>query len=75
MIVVNFPNKMVEFGFINDIRVPVPKTRNSFLTLCKQFLPVNDYKRILCAIMDTDYYNESEHRIQRVVDSYFSFKE
>jgi len=61
------------FGFINDIRVTKPKSASEYQELLKQFLCQEDYEEVLICIMDSEYYNDAEKQIKKIVDSYFSF--
>lgn len=59
---------------IHGVPVQEPKTRADYLELCKQFLEPEDYKDILCGIMDKEHYDGLEDQLQHVIESYFSFK-
>lgn len=69
-------NDMLRYDVPNIAGVPVeePKTGEDFLELCKQFLEPDDYQDILCGIMDREHYDALEHQLQKIIDSYFSFK-
>jgi len=59
---------------IAGVPVEEPRTGKDFLELCKQFLEPDDYMDILCGIMDRDHYDGLERQLQKIIDSYFSFK-
>lgn len=59
---------------VAGIPVEEPKTGKDFLELCKQFLEPDDYQDVLCGIMDREHYDALERQLQKVIDSYFSFK-
>lgn len=63
----NYPN-------VAGVPVQEPKNRQDYLDLCKFFLDPEDYKDILCSIMDKEHYDAMEDKICKVVDAYFSFK-
>jgi hypothetical protein len=63
-----------KLGEINGVVVEHPQTCYEYLLLCKRFLTDNDYREVLCAIMDLDYYNKAEKQIQKVVDAYREFR-
>lgn len=50
-----------------------PKSKLEYLMLCKKVLEPDDYRDLLCAIMDAEIYNESEDEIKRITEKYFSF--
>lgn len=58
---------------VNGVPVDEPKTREDYLSLCKQFLDPSDYQEILCGIMDNEHYDALEPQLQQVINSYFSF--
>ena len=64
-----------EIDFIFETPVVKPRTSEEYLALCKKFLQRQDYERVMCCILDDQYYEDSEKYIQDVVDSYFSFPE
>ena len=59
---------------INGIPVKKPRNGKEYLDICKQFLEVEDYKEILCGIMDRQYYKELEKELQNIVDCYYAFE-
>ena len=67
-------NSRKSVGEINGVLVEHPQTCYEYLLLCKRFLPAEDYKQVLVAIMDIDYYNSSEPQIRDVVDRYREFR-
>lgn len=50
-----------------------PTNRVEFLAVCKMALTDDDYREILCGIMDPDIYDDAEKYIKGVVDAYYSF--
>lgn len=63
-----------ELHLLNDEHlVALPQTGEEYLQICKDTLPEQDYKNILCAIMDGEYYVELQDQMKKVVDSYYSF--
>ena len=72
--VVSFPDAYREYGFINGKRCRVPRCKEDYLHLCKEFLEAEDYEQILCGIMDYEYYlGIDEKQIKVIIDCYFSF--
>lgn len=67
--------KKIKFDVPNIMGVPVtqPRNRQEYLLLCKQHLDLDNYKEILCGIMDKDYFDTLDRRFQKVINSYFSF--
>jgi len=64
-----FPDTAVIAG----MTVKVPKSRGEYLLLLKKFLTEDDYERILCSIIDENYYSSSEKELQQCVDAYYGF--
>lgn len=63
-----------------DMRVGsvVPKstvTRNQYLITAKKTLTENDYKMLLLAILDEEYYNSYDELIRKAVNDYYSLGE
>lgn len=59
---------------IRGVPVQAPKTRDQYLSICKQFLTADQYRQILCAIFDKEIYDAAHEKIQCVVDCYYSFQ-
>lgn len=59
---------------INGVPVEEPKTRKQYLDVVKQFIDPEDYMHILCGIMDKEHYEGLERPLQKIIDSYYSFK-
>jgi len=59
---------------IKGVPVKQPKTGKEYLEVVKQFIEPEDYIDILCGIMDKEHYDALEHQLQKIIDSYFSFK-
>lgn len=51
--------------------VPTPRNKYEYLQICKEFLEENEYKDILCAIMDVEFYENLDSSYKKVVDSYY----
>lgn len=66
--VIEFPGKKEEEGEL------LAKNRNEHLNLCKMVLTEEDYRDVLCAIMDQEIYDALEQDIKNIVDTYFSYK-
>ena len=47
------------------------KTRREYLDLAKIHLTKEDYKGLLLAIMDPEYYGKSDDLIRRAADDYY----
>lgn len=62
-----------EMHVLNNNLVMLPQTGEEFLQVCKDTLTEEDYREILCAIMDGDYYVDLCNPLKKVVDSYYSF--
>lgn len=76
VIVTHIAEDLKNYSGPNIAGVPVkePETRQEYLYLCKQFLEIEDYQDILCGIMDKEHYDALENQLQKVIDSYFSFR-
>jgi hypothetical protein len=48
-----------------------PSCRNEYLAVCKDVLEPEDYKDILCAILDEDFYQKLEEPLQKIVRTYY----
>lgn len=51
--------------------VQKPRNADELLAICKRFLIDDDYRDILCGIMDLDFYAELEPDLKKLVDVYF----
>lgn len=47
------------------------RTRREYLDLAKKSLAKDDYEGLLLAIMDPDYYGNSDDLIRRAADDYY----
>lgn len=65
----------VEFVQVGDELVKKPRNSREYLALCKAKLTEEDYKKILCAVMDLEYYLQLESRLKGIVDAYCTFLE
>jgi len=70
--VIDFPGSTY---CINGHIVKKPVNRKEYLSLCKRFIPANEYEYILLAILDKEYYDEAVKEIKVIVDAYWCFKE
>ena len=68
------PFALNEIDTINGQAVKRPKTRKEYLQTCKRFLTDEDYRDILCGIMDEDIEAELEHPLQEIINRYFNFE-
>jgi len=50
-----------------------PTTRQQYLNICKDSLPVETYEEILCSILDREYYDRCEPEIKEIIHNYYSF--
>ena len=62
-----------EMGIIDGVPVVQPNCRAEYLDIVKRFLPEQEYVAVLCSILDQDYYEECEYRLNVVVDRYYQF--
>ena len=44
-----------------------------YLALCKKDLEDEDYRDVLCGIMDVEIYNELDLDLQRIVETYYTY--
>ena len=58
---------------INGVVFPTPMSRIEYLAVCKKFLTMEDYRDILCCIMDDSFFHDMDPALKRIIDSYFSF--
>lgn len=56
---------------IAGVQVDAPKTRFDYLDLCKQFLPENKYRDVLCGICDKEIYETLIPTLKKLVDNYY----
>lgn len=70
--VVQFPS--VEGRVINGRFIRQPKTGAEYLSICKELFPRPEYEGILLAIMDEEYYNMMDYKLQAVVKTYREFR-
>ena len=62
-----------ELHLLNGQYIALPQSGEEYLQVCKDTLPEDSYREILCAIMDGDYYVDLMEPLKKVVDSYYSF--
>ena len=43
----------------------------NYLAMCKKTLEDEDYRDVLCGIIDTEIYNELDKQLQDIVDIYY----
>lgn len=58
---------------VKGVKVQAPKTGKEYLAICKVFFEGDEYKAVLCGILDEDYYFDMEEPLRRIVDSYYAF--
>jgi hypothetical protein len=56
-------------GFVGPAKKDI--TGSEYLKAAKETLTENDYKMLLLAIMDEDYYNSYDGLIRKAVDDYY----
>ena len=74
----NTDNVDVYFGIVNDgaitntdvIGICCPK---EYLVMCKRDLEDEDYRDVLCGIIDIDIYYELDRDLQRIVETYYTY--
>jgi hypothetical protein len=74
----NTDNVDVYFGIVNDgaitntgvIDIFCPK---EYLVMCKRDLEDEDYRDVLCGIIDIDIYYELDRDLQRIVETYYTY--
>jgi len=74
-------NEDVYFGIVNDgvitntgvIDVSGYTHAKQYLLRCKNELEDEDYRDVLCGIMDVEIYNELEEDLQKIVETYYSW--
>lgn len=73
--IVKFPGtKQTPDRSIKGIAVAEPRNGKEYLDICKQFLEEEDYKDILCGIMDKQYYDDLEKELKKIVNCYYAFE-
>lgn len=50
-----------------------PTSKNELLQSCKRLLIEEDYRDVLCGIMDEDIFKEIDSDLQVIVENYFKF--
>ena len=68
--VIDFKPRRVVVTIGSEV-VQQPKNGDELLALCKRFLIDDDYRDILCGIMDLELYNELDPDLKKLVDIYF----
>lgn len=59
--------------FMEQFKFQRPRTRARFLQVCKTTLFGDTYEEVLCAILDTDYYDCSSKYVKKIVDGYYEY--
>lgn len=59
---------------IKGIPVKEPKYKVDYLPLCKQFLRNDEYRQILCGILDEEIYEILNPELQKIINCYFKLK-
>lgn len=72
MTIVDFKPKHLVIT-IGDQTVKWPTCRNELLSACKRFLIEDDYRDVLCGIMDIEIFKEIDCDLQAIVEAYHSF--
>ena len=54
--------------------VKEPRNGKEYLDICKEFIDPEDYKDILCGIMDREHYDGLEPELQKIIDCYYGFE-
>jgi hypothetical protein len=65
----------------NVIKFPIKNSdtlsynnRLEHLNSCKELLTEEDYRDVLCGVMDTEFYGSLEEDLKDIVDTYFQYK-
>ena len=64
--IIEFPTKLVLKGSY--------KNRQEYLMFCKEVLTEEDYRDVLCGIMDSAFYDSLEEDLKDIVYTYFQNK-
>lgn len=64
----------VTFAKKEDKPVNTEITSGEYLEMCKEELEVHDYERVLCALMDKEYYEFCSETLKRIVQNYIKLK-
>ena len=64
--IIEFPTKIVLKGSY--------KNRQEYLMSCKEVLTEEDYREVLCGIMDSAFYDSLEEDLKDIVYTYFHYK-
>ena len=64
--IIEFPTKIVLKGSY--------KNRQEYLMSCKEVLTEEDYREVLCGIMDSAFYDSLEEDLKGIVNNYFENK-
>lgn len=69
-------NNVIHVKFNKEEKKPANTVISSreYLDMCKEDLDVHDYERVLCALMDKDYYNCCSETLKRIVENYIKLK-
>lgn len=59
---------------IKGIPVKLPKDGFEYLSLCKQFLDPNEYKQVLCGVLDEEFYGTLRPELKNIVDYFRKLK-
>jgi hypothetical protein len=62
-----------EYAYIGDDLVKKPTNTREYLDLCKSKLTEEDYRDVLCGIMDLEYYTQLDKAYKGIVDVYYAF--
>jgi hypothetical protein len=62
-----------KMSVLNGTAVTEPECREEYLDIVKFFLSEEEYKIILCSILDGAYYEKLDYPLQSIVDRYYKF--
>jgi hypothetical protein len=64
-------------SIVNDSHIGLPLDGiccpKEYLALCKRDLEDEDYRDVLCGIIDIDIYHELDTDLQRIVETYYTY--
>lgn len=53
--------------------LPTPQTAAEYLAVCKDMLADDDYREVLCGIMDAEIYKAIDKENRQIVNHYFEY--
>ena len=57
---------------VNDVSTPCTCPKD-YLIKCKSLLEDEDYRDVLCGIIDIDFYYELDRDLQQIVETYYTY--